>query len=201
MANSDTVSTPMDSATKLTTVTEDKLFEHPTLYREAIGALLYASMGTRPNITFAVQTLSQFASKPSKEHWQAVKRVLQYLQGTKNLGITYGDTDGHVDIHIAGYVISHSLRVPGTRVRLIAKPVLIGSLPDLINLGCWSIALWEFQVRHQGELPSQQDQAAELESIRETLISERITNKSLLKGSSTDLIALVQLSQSYRGED
>ena len=26
------------------------------------------------------------------------------MQGTKNLGITYGDTDGYVDIHIAGYL-------------------------------------------------------------------------------------------------
>ena len=32
MANLDTVSMPMDSATKLTTVTEDKLFEHLTQY-------------------------------------------------------------------------------------------------------------------------------------------------------------------------
>ena len=33
-----------------------------------------------------VQTLSQFASRPSKEHWQAIKRVLRYLQGTRELG-------------------------------------------------------------------------------------------------------------------
>ena len=55
-------------------------------------------------------------------------------------------------------------------------------------------------MRHQGELPSQPDQAAELESIRGTLINERVANKSLLKGSPTDLIALAQLSQSNRGE-
>ena len=69
MVNSDTVATPMDNTNKLTIATEDDLFEHPTLYREATGALLYASMGTRPDITFAIQVLSQFASKLSKEHW------------------------------------------------------------------------------------------------------------------------------------
>ena len=79
MANSDTVATPMDNTVKLTAAMNNNLFEHHTLYHEAIGALLYASMGTRPNITFTVQTLSQFASKPSKEHWQAIKRVLRYL--------------------------------------------------------------------------------------------------------------------------
>lgn len=59
------------------------------------------------------------------------------------------------------------------------------------SLGVRNIALWEFQVRHQGELPSQPDQAVELESIQGTLISERIANKTLLKGSSSGLIALV----------
>ena len=60
-------------------------------------------------------------------------------------------------------------------------------------LGCSNIALWEFQVRHQGELPSQPEQAVELESIQATLINERITNKSLLKGLPKELIAFVRL--------
>jgi hypothetical protein len=55
-------------------------------------------------------------------------------------------------------------------------------------------------VRHQGVLPSQLEQAVELESIQGTLINENIANKSILKGSSKDLIALVQLSQSDRGQ-
>ena len=103
MANLDTIATPMDNNSKLVNATEEDLFKHPTLYREAIGTLLYASMGSRPDITYAVQTLSQFASKPSKDHWWAVKRVLRYLQGTKDLGITYDDTNGFADIHVAGY--------------------------------------------------------------------------------------------------
>ena len=103
MANLDTIAMPMDNNSKLVNATEEDLFEHPTLYWEAIGALLYASMGTRPDITYAVQTLSQFASKPSKDHWWAVKRVLQYLQGTKDLGMTYDDTNSFADIHVSRY--------------------------------------------------------------------------------------------------
>ena len=102
MTNSDMVTMPMDHTIRLT-VTEDDAFEHPTLYWEAIGALLYASLGTRPNITFAVQMLSQFSSKPSNEHWRGVKRILHYLQGTKTLGITYDDLNGYADIHVFGY--------------------------------------------------------------------------------------------------
>ena len=103
MANSDTVTTPMDHSIKLTPATDNNLFEHPMLYREAIRALLYASLGTRPDITFAVQVLSQFASKLSQEHWRAIKRILRYLQGTKDLGITYDNLNGYADIHVSSY--------------------------------------------------------------------------------------------------
>ena len=44
-------------------------------YQEAIGSLMYASVGTRPDISFAVSTLSQFLDNPGQAHWEAVKRV------------------------------------------------------------------------------------------------------------------------------
>ncbi|KAF9645171.1 hypothetical protein BDM02DRAFT_3120672 [Thelephora ganbajun] len=59
------------------------------------------------------------------------------------------------------------------------------------------LALWEFQVRHQGELPSQPEQVVELESIQGTLISERIANKTLLKGSSKALIASLSTTAAH----
>jgi hypothetical protein len=58
-------------------------------YQSAVGALMYASQATRPDITYAVSALSQFSSKPSEQHWQAVKRVLRYLRGTTHYGLTY----------------------------------------------------------------------------------------------------------------
>jgi hypothetical protein len=44
-------------------------------YREAIGSLMYAAVATRPDISFAVSTLSQFLENPGEAHWEAVKRV------------------------------------------------------------------------------------------------------------------------------
>jgi hypothetical protein len=58
-------------------------------YQSAVGALLYAAQCTRPDISFAVTVLSQFNSKPTTEHWSAVKRVLRYLRGSVDRGITY----------------------------------------------------------------------------------------------------------------
>ena len=59
-------------------------------YHEAVGSLMYATLGTRPDICFAVQTVSRFNSKPGLAHWEAVKRIFHYLKGTKELWLAYG---------------------------------------------------------------------------------------------------------------
>ena len=45
------------------------------------------STGTRPDIAFAVSMVAKFSSKPTKQHWQGVKRILRYLKGTADLGL------------------------------------------------------------------------------------------------------------------
>ena len=59
---------------------------NPTEYRRAIGSLQYLTT-TRPDISFAVNKLSQFLSQPRTVHFQAVKRIFWYLKGTYNLGL------------------------------------------------------------------------------------------------------------------
>ena len=70
-------------------------------YREAVGSLMYAAMGTRPDIAFATSTVAQFSDNPGWIHWEAVKRIYRYLLGTKELELTYGGDDrglvGYVD--------------------------------------------------------------------------------------------------------
>jgi hypothetical protein len=66
-------------------------FMKKTPYREAIGSLMYAAVATRPDISFAVSTLSQFLENPGQLHWEAVKRVFRYLSGTKDYALTYGN--------------------------------------------------------------------------------------------------------------
>ena len=89
MEDSHPVSTPMENSNHLTPASDDDLFEDPSLYRAAVGSLMYAAVGTRPDLTFAVQKLAQFSHKPSNEHWKAIKHVLRYVKGTLDLGITY----------------------------------------------------------------------------------------------------------------
>ena len=49
----------------------------------------YATNCTRPDIAYVVGVLNRFTSKPSKNHWLAIERVMRYLIGTKNYGLFY----------------------------------------------------------------------------------------------------------------
>jgi len=61
--------------------------EYP--YRELIGCLMYASVCTRPDISFAVNVLARFVSDPAKRHWDYAIRVLNYLRYTPTAGVYF----------------------------------------------------------------------------------------------------------------
>ena len=58
-------------------------------YASAVGSLMYAQVCTRPDIAFVISVLGRYLSKPGVAHWQAAKRVMRYLQGTKDYMLTY----------------------------------------------------------------------------------------------------------------
>lgn len=58
-------------------------------YRQAVGALMYLMVATRPDIAYAVGVVSRTLEHPSKSDWARVKRIFRYLKGTENFGITY----------------------------------------------------------------------------------------------------------------
>ncbi len=61
------------------------------LYQQMVGSLLYITLGTRPDIAYAVIKLSRFTSNPNEIHFTAVKRVFKYLKTTIKYGITYSN--------------------------------------------------------------------------------------------------------------
>uniref|UniRef100_A0A803Q3J8 Uncharacterized protein n=1 Tax=Cannabis sativa TaxID=3483 RepID=A0A803Q3J8_CANSA len=79
--------TPMCTTAKLSLNSGTPLAD-PSQYRNVIGALQYLLM-TRPDIAFAVNKLSQYLKAPTTDHWGACKRILRYLFGTTNLGLTF----------------------------------------------------------------------------------------------------------------
>ena len=59
-------------------------------YQSAVGSLMYAMLGTGPDISYAVANVSQFSTNPNPTDWTAVKRIFRYLAGTANRGLYYG---------------------------------------------------------------------------------------------------------------
>lgn len=44
-----------------------------------IGSLNYVSVSTQPNITYAVECLAKYSSRPSSVHWKALNHLISYL--------------------------------------------------------------------------------------------------------------------------
>jgi ATP-binding cassette subfamily B (MDR/TAP) protein 1 len=78
------IGTPLDVNSKLLKLTEEEFQGiqeeiQGIPYKAAVGSLLYAMVGTRPDIAFPVNMVSQFMSRAGPSHWMAVKRIMRYL--------------------------------------------------------------------------------------------------------------------------
>ncbi|KMQ82579.1 retrovirus-related pol polyprotein from transposon tnt 1-94 [Lasius niger] len=94
MSDSNPVVTPLEAGHILTKdmspISQQEIDEMRNIpYQNAVGSIIYACQGTRPDLAHAVGMISRFNSNPGKEHWKAVKRIFRYLKGTINLGLEY----------------------------------------------------------------------------------------------------------------
>jgi hypothetical protein len=95
------MNTSMEAKLKLLVDTSSDLID-ATLYRQIIGSLMYLT-NTRPDMCFAVNTLSEFLVEPRHVHLVAAKHVMRYLKGTLDCGLSY---DGDHDFTLSGYTDS-----------------------------------------------------------------------------------------------
>ncbi|KAI5336302.1 hypothetical protein L3X38_015569 [Prunus dulcis] len=79
-------STPLAAKISLS-ASDGDLLSSPTSYRELVGCLQYLTI-TRPDLAFAVNTVAQYMSAPRTSHMIAVKRILRYIKGTLDFGLT-----------------------------------------------------------------------------------------------------------------
>ncbi|RVX16183.1 Retrovirus-related Pol polyprotein from transposon TNT 1-94 [Vitis vinifera] len=55
---------------------------------------------TRPDIAFSIGMLGIYHSDPGIDHWKAAKKVMRYLQGTKDYMLMYRWND---NLEVIGY--------------------------------------------------------------------------------------------------
>ncbi|GAA0161283.1 hypothetical protein LIER_39199 [Lithospermum erythrorhizon] len=115
MLDAKPVSTPIPSHFQLSVEqspeTEDELVHMDKVpYASAVGSLMYAMVCTRPDIAHAVGVVSRYMSNPGREHWEAVKWILRYLNGSAEKALCFQKYDkglmGYVDADNSGYVFT-----------------------------------------------------------------------------------------------
>jgi len=80
---------PVSLGQRIEAYTEKQDPEITHRYQQEIGAVIYLSIKTRPDIAYAVGLLSRYMSNPGPEHLQALDKLWIYLALTPDLGLHY----------------------------------------------------------------------------------------------------------------
>ena len=78
------------------------------LYRQIVGKLMYAMVGSRPDLAHCLSLLGRYGAAPLDYHLGLAKRVLQYVRGTINYRLHYtrGSSAPNKTPELKGYVDS-----------------------------------------------------------------------------------------------
>ena len=104
---------------------EGKLYHNPIQYRSLVGKLNFLTH-TRPDLSFAVQTLSQFMQHPRLPHVQALQHVLRYINATVGQGILL---KANTQLTLQAYSDSDWASCPNSRRSVIGYLLLLGNSP------------------------------------------------------------------------
>ncbi|GKB99579.1 retrovirus-related pol polyprotein from transposon TNT 1-94 [Tanacetum coccineum] len=115
-------------------------------YTSDVGSVMYVMVCTRPDIGQAMSVVSRYMAHPGKEHWNVVKRIFRYLNGTSDVGLIYG---GDREYLVARYSDSYYAADLDVRRSLIAEYM---ALTEATKGGIWLKGLIE-------DLDFPQDQA------------------------------------------
>lgn len=105
MSESKAVTTPLGCQFKLKALTEEESKGESELmsevpYASAVGSLMYAMVGSRPDLAHAVGVVSRFMGNPGRKHWEAVKWIFRYVKGTLDFGLTFTK---NTEFKVVGY--------------------------------------------------------------------------------------------------
>jgi len=84
-------------------------------YRKILGFFSYLVQLTRPDLAFAYSELSRHGAEPCTEHLEGANRMLSYLAGTWDMGLTFTDPGPRFRNRLTAWVDSDYASCPSTR--------------------------------------------------------------------------------------
>ena len=99
ISNSKPVLTPTNPQYKLSTTqspsTEvERAYMNIIPYASIVGSLMYVMVCTRLDIAYGVSLVSRYMASPGKAHWQALKWILRYINGSLSRVLIYDGACG-----------------------------------------------------------------------------------------------------------
>jgi hypothetical protein len=113
---------PMDSNARFS-ASDGELLDDPKSYRRLIGRLLYLTI-TRPDLTYAVHSLSQFMQAPHKPHLDAVFWILRYIKAAPGQGLFFPASSL---CHLKAFCDFDWASCPDTRISVSRFCVFLGN--------------------------------------------------------------------------
>ena len=88
---------PLPPSIKLESNLEKASAEDVNHYQQQIGSLIYATIFTRPDLAYAVNSLARYMSNPSIDHFKALDYCWGYIKHTRNFGLQYALNHSDLD--------------------------------------------------------------------------------------------------------
>lgn len=125
---------------------EGDFLSNPSLYRQLVGSLNYLTI-TRPDISFAIQQVSQFMQAPRHLHLVAVHRIIRYLQGISTRGLFF-PVDSPICLVAYMMLIGLVVQIPDVRLLVgVCFMVTLSFLGKVRNkIVCLNIELCHLRV-------------------------------------------------------
>ncbi|KAL0286258.1 UNVERIFIED_CONTAM: Retrovirus-related Pol polyprotein from transposon TNT 1-94 [Sesamum angustifolium] len=135
-------------------------------YSNAIGSIMFLMVCTRPDIAYSISCLSRYMSNAGLPHWEALKWLLRFLNGSANRGLMFSKCAKGVEL--TGYVDSNYANDRDSR----------RSTTSYIFTLCGSCITWKSQLQQIVALSTTEaEYIAATEAFKEALWLEGIVKE------------------------